>query len=112
MFFQGATGDVTFSIAALCAMGSGFGGIAVGWGMYRQAIKDLTSRMDKKDLSDEQRDKNITLLTTNIAALSTVSASQTTQLARLGDIIDRMATYPRGGSSGTWQTGEVPVPRG
>lgn len=94
MAFQ-TSGNVSFSLAALIASISGFGGIAMGWGMYRQALNDLRQRMDRKDLADDERDRAISLLVSNISALSAVSTENAKQLERLASIIDRMATYPR-----------------
>jgi hypothetical protein len=104
ILLQAASG-VSLSWATVVGTTSGFGGLAMGWGMHRQALRDLTKRFDVQESSQSDRDKAITLLTTNVTALTEMSKSQQKQLDRLTEITDRMAKYPVAGPSrGTWES--------
>jgi uncharacterized coiled-coil protein SlyX len=97
--------SVSLSWATVVGASSGFGGLAMGWGMHRQALRDLAKRFDAQEISQSDRDKAITLLTANVTALTEMSKSQQKQLDRLTDITDRMARYPVAASSrGTWES--------
>jgi len=98
--------NVSFTLATLIGMASGFGGLAVGWGMHRQALKDLLKRFARHEGESDGRDKAIQLLTVNVTALTEMARESKEQMKRVNDILDRMATFPRGNnaSHGTWQS--------
>jgi hypothetical protein len=98
-------GNVSFSFATLIGAASGFGGLAVGWGMHRQALKDLAQKFDSHQKEADQRDKQIGLVTTNLATLTEVSRGNSEQIKMLHEIVMRMASFPRGSMTGTWESG-------
>lgn len=95
------------AFGTIMGMLSGFGGVMLGWGMHRQALKDLRISFDMHVVESKARDTAITLLTTNQAALTVLCAGLTKQGDRITAMLDRMASYPvAGAAQGTWRTGD------
>lgn len=81
---------------AAFGIASGLGGLAVGWGMHRQALKDLSERFNRHEADDDEAHKQIALLTTTSAKLTEIVENQQKQMDRVNGILDQMASFPRG----------------
>jgi len=93
--------SMSMGIATLIGMASGFGGLAAGWGMHRQALTDLLKRFNNHERESKGRDEAIKLLTVNVTVLTEMAKESKEQMKRVNEILDRMASFPRAGAAGT-----------
>lgn len=94
MFLAIEPPTVSLGWSALVGMLSAFGGLAVGWGMHRQALRDLLDRFGRHESEAALRDTAIRFLTVNVTTLTEMARETKEQMKRVNDILDRFLSLP------------------